>query len=96
MQAEADQLPHRMHEPLLKGRLSHSRLTREEVASIVRAYYLEQGWRAENGFPLAGTMQALDIANYASCAESMSLPPGPVELPPVVLGEAPESVAHQE
>jgi len=70
MSPEDDRLPQRMHEPLLKGPLSDKRLSREEVQSIVNTYYVEQGWHPETGVPLAGTLAALGIADYAYVMEN--------------------------
>jgi aldehyde:ferredoxin oxidoreductase len=94
--AAEDRLPDRMHEPLLKGPLSDRRLPREEVARVVRDYYIQQGWHAESGIPLQSTLVALGIGEYAIHTRGVSLPCGgaPV-LPPAVL-EAEQQAAHQE
>jgi len=96
MSSEADRLPQRLHEPLLKGPLSDKQLTRDEVQTIVHDYYRQQGWHPESGAPLLGTLQALDIADYASFAEHAIVSSGKATLPPVVtLSAAPEE-QHSE
>jgi aldehyde:ferredoxin oxidoreductase len=84
MSSEDDRLPQRLHEPLLKGPLSDKRLSREDVKTIVRDYYRQQGWDPESGAPLLGTLQALDIADYASYAEKAVMSSGAATLPQVV------------
>jgi aldehyde:ferredoxin oxidoreductase len=89
MTAAADRLPARLHEPLRKGPLQDRRLPQEEVQQIVQAYYGEQGWHAESGAPLAGTLAALEIADYAAWAPGVvPTEPGPTRLPVAVLGAA--------
>jgi hypothetical protein len=39
------------------------------VRTIVQDYYRQQGWHPESGAPFLGTLQALDIADYANFAE---------------------------
>jgi aldehyde:ferredoxin oxidoreductase len=82
-----DRLPRRLHEPLLKGPLSDKRLAEEEVRGIVTDYYREQGWDEVSGAPLAGTLEALSIAEYAAHADGV-VPAiaGPSRLPPAVRG----------
>jgi aldehyde:ferredoxin oxidoreductase len=97
MRAADDKLPQRMHEPLRKGPLSDKRLSRDEVHSIVNTYYVDQGWHPETGVPLAGTLAALGIADYAAYAGSVSPPAGgPATMPPVVTGVPVAAVQHQE
>lgn len=86
MSTDDDRLPQRLHEPMLKGPLSDKRLTREEVRAIVQDYYRQQGWHPDSGAPLMGTLQALDIADYAPFAERAVDTSGLVgaSLPPVV------------
>jgi aldehyde:ferredoxin oxidoreductase len=97
MTAEADRLPQRMHEPLLKGPLSDKRLSRGDVQTIVNTYYVEQGWHPETGIPLAGTLTALGIADYAAYAGTIAPPSGgPTALPPIVTGAPVASVQPQE
>ncbi len=89
MVAADDRLPQRLHEPLLKGPLSDRRLPREEVQAIVQEYYRDQGWHQESGAPLAGTLEALGIGEYADYAAGV-VPAGigPTRLPPAVVGAA--------
>jgi aldehyde:ferredoxin oxidoreductase len=96
MTAEADRLPQRMHEPLLKGPLSDKRLSRDDVQTIVNTYYLEQGWHPVSGIPLAGTLAALGIADYAAYAGSVAPPASGTSLPPVVTGAPVASVQPSE
>jgi hypothetical protein len=63
--AADDRLPKRLHEPLLKGPLSDKKLPQTEVRSIVTEYYAERGWDTTTGAPLLGTLEALEIAQYA-------------------------------
>ncbi|HWP29790.1 MAG TPA: aldehyde ferredoxin oxidoreductase family protein [Chloroflexota bacterium] len=56
-----DVLPPRLHEPLPAGPLKDRVITREEVAAIVREYYLAQGWDPETGVPTVETLRALDL-----------------------------------
>jgi aldehyde:ferredoxin oxidoreductase len=94
--AADDRLPKRLHEPLLKGPLSDKRLTEAEVQSIVSDYYLEQGWHPQTGAPLVGTLEALDIAEYAEHAVGVvPSEAGPRRLPPAVRGAA-ASERHDE
>ena len=92
-----DRLPERLHEPLLKGPLSDKRLTHDEVRSIVTDYYRQQGWHPESGAPLIGTLQALEIANYAAFASTgVDDSPGRAVLPPVVTLQAAPEEMHEE
>jgi len=87
--AADDRLPKRLHEPLLKGPLSDTRLATEDVQAIVADYYLEQGWHPQTGAPLAGTLQALEIAEYATHAAGVvPAEAGATRLPPAVRGAA--------
>jgi aldehyde:ferredoxin oxidoreductase len=94
--AADDRLPKRLHEPLLKGPLSDRRLPEEEVQSIVTAYYADQGWDAATGAPLKGTLEALDIDEYAEFAPGV-VPAGstPRRVPPAVRGVEAEE-RHEE
>ena len=85
--AADDRLPKRLHEPILKGPLSDHRLPEEEVQSIVTEYYAEQGWDTTTGAPLLGTLEALEIAEYAENAPGI-VPSGasPRRVPPAVRG----------
>ena len=82
-----DRLPKRLHERLLKGPLSDKRLPEDEVREIVADYYVEQGWDPDSGAPLLGTLQALQIAEYAEHAVGV-VPAGvgATQLPPAVRG----------
>jgi hypothetical protein len=93
-----DRLPRRLHEPFLKGPLSDKRLSDEEVRSIVQDYYRQQGWHTESGAPLLGTLQALDIADYATYAQAaVDSSIATSGLPPVVtLGAAAPEERHSE
>jgi aldehyde:ferredoxin oxidoreductase len=93
-----DRLPQRLHEPMLKGPLSDKRLTEGEVRTVVTEYYVQQGWHPESGTPFAGTLAALDIADYAAFGgDAASLEGGATSLPPVVLaGVGPPQEQHQE
>ena len=83
--AADDRLPKRLHEPLLKGPLSDKRLADEEVQSIVTEYYAEQGWDTLSGAPLLGTLEALEIAEYADLAPGVvPAGSGPKRVPPAV------------
>lgn len=85
--AADDRLPKRLHEPLRKGPLADKRLSEEEVRELVQAYYREQGWQPETGAPLAGTLQALGIAEYAAYAPGIVVDdPLTTGLPPAVRG----------
>jgi aldehyde:ferredoxin oxidoreductase len=85
--AADDRLPKRLHEPLLKGPLSDNTLPESEVRSIVTDYYAEQGWDTTTGAPLLGTLEALEIAEYAELAPGV-VPSGstPRRVPPAVRG----------
>jgi aldehyde:ferredoxin oxidoreductase len=97
MTTEDDRLPQRLHEPLLKGPLSDKRLTRDEVRTIVTDYYRQQGWHPVSGTPLLGTLQALEIANYARFAETaVDASRGTAVLPPVVTLQAAPEELHSE
>src|SRR5579859_5121031 len=96
MRATDDRLPQRMHEPMLKGPLSEQRLSREDVQAIVNTYYLEQGWHPESGIPLAGTLAALGIADYAAYAGTVTPPASGAMLPPIVTGASVASVQPSE
>jgi aldehyde:ferredoxin oxidoreductase len=86
MTTEADGLPQRLHEPLLKGPLSDKHVTRAEVRDLVQDYYRSQGWHPESGAPLNGTLEALDIANYSAYARDVAVSgEGGAMLPPLVL-----------
>ncbi len=82
-----DRLPKRLHQPLLKGPLSDKTLAEEEVRSIVTEYYAEQGWDTTTGAPLLGTLEALEIAEYAQHSPGV-VPTGttPRRMPPAVRG----------
>jgi aldehyde:ferredoxin oxidoreductase len=97
MTTEDDRLPQRLHEPTLKGPLSDKRLSKEEVRTVVTDYYVQQGWDAESGAPLSGTLEALDIAEYAGYAGLKLEPSTGRLLPPVVaaIAAVPEE-KHQE
>lgn len=84
--AEDDRLPKRLHEPMLKGPLSDRRLDPADVRQMVRDYYVDQGWEPETGRPLAGTLEALGIAEYAPFAPAAVREGGTVGLPPAVSG----------
>ena len=85
MSTEDDRLPQRLHEPMLKGPLSDKTISHEDVRSIVQDYYRQQGWHPESGAPLLGTLQALNIANYATYAQhAIDSSPAVATLPPVV------------
>jgi aldehyde:ferredoxin oxidoreductase len=85
LSTESDNLPPRLHQALRKGPLSEKRLTIEEVRSIVQDYYCDQGWHAESGAPLAGTLTALQIQDYADYAAGViPCDAGPTQLPPAV------------
>jgi aldehyde:ferredoxin oxidoreductase len=98
MTTEDDRLPQRLHEPMLKGPLSDKRLSKEEVRTVVTDYYLQQGWDEESGAPLAGTLEALGIADYARYAgDIVTASTAVATLPPIVaaIATAPEE-KHQE
>jgi Aldehyde ferredoxin oxidoreductase, domains 2 & 3 len=85
-----------LHQPLLKGPLSDKRLSEEEVHSIVADYYAEQGWDAKTGAPLLGTLEALQIAEYAEHAPGVvPTAAGATRLPPAVRGAEVEE-RHEE
>jgi aldehyde:ferredoxin oxidoreductase len=87
MTSDADALPQRLHEPLLKGPLSDKRVTRDEVKTIVHDYYVSQGWHPESGAPLNGTLEALGIADYSAYATDVAVVgQGSAGLPPLVVG----------
>ena len=98
MTTEDDRLPRRLHEPTLKGPLSDKRLSKDQVRTVVTDYYVQQGWDPDSGAPLPGTLEALDIAEYAGYAGRavVASANGPV-LPPIVaaIASAPEE-KHQE
>ena len=97
MTTDDDRLPQRLHEPLLKGPLSDKRLSHAEVRTIVTDYYRQQGWHPESGAPLMGTLQALEIADYAAFAQqAVDSSRGTVLLPPVVTLEAAPEELHEE
>jgi aldehyde:ferredoxin oxidoreductase len=98
MTSEADALPQRLHEPLLKGPLSDKHVTKEDVRTIVQDYYRQQGWHPESGAPLNGTLEALGIANYSAYARDVAVVgQGGSSLPPLVLGAtAVVQEQHQE
>jgi aldehyde:ferredoxin oxidoreductase len=56
-----DVLPPRLHEPIAGGPLQDRVITREEVAGLVRDYYVAQGWDPDSGVPTADTLRALDL-----------------------------------
>ncbi len=92
-----DRLPQRLHEPMLKGPLSDKRLTKEEVRTIVQEYYRQQGWHPDSGAPLLGTLQALDIADYATFAQgAVDRSVASSGLPPVVTLSAAPQEQHTE
>jgi aldehyde:ferredoxin oxidoreductase len=85
MSTDDDRLPQRLHEPMLKGPLSDKTISREEVRTIVQDYYRQQGWHPESGAPLLGTLEALNIADYAPFAQNAVASSSAVAtLPPVV------------
>jgi len=87
MTSDADALPQRLHEPLLKGPLSDKHVTRDEVRTIVTDYYVSQGWHPESGAPLSGTLEALGIADYSAYARDVAVGGAGVStLPPLVVG----------
>jgi aldehyde:ferredoxin oxidoreductase len=91
MTSDADRLPKRLHEPLLKGPLSDKHLTTQEVQGLVTDYYRQQGWHPESGAPLGNTLEALDIASYSAYAGGVVLSgsvAGAPTLPPAVVGAA--------
>jgi aldehyde:ferredoxin oxidoreductase len=90
MTSDADKLPQRLHEPLLKGPLSDKRLSTEQVRDLVIDYYRQQGWHPETGAPLGSTLEALDIASYSEYAGGVVVGTGSATptLPPVVVGAA--------
>src|SRR5262249_54312396 len=91
-----DRLPKRLHEPLLKGPLSDQRLAEEEVRAIVTDYYAEQGWDPSTGAPLRGTLEALEIAEYAEHAPGVvPADAGPRRVPAAVRGAEVEE-RHEE
>lgn len=95
--AADDRLPNRLHEPLLKGPLSDKRLAPEDVRDVVRDYYVEQGWHPESGAPLSGTLDALDIVEYATHAAGVvPAEAGPRRLPPAVTGVVAAGERHEE
>jgi len=97
MTSEADALPQRLHEPLLKGPLSDKHVTRDEVKTIVTAYYVSQGWHPESGAPLNGTLEALGIADYSAYARDVAVAgQGKATLPPLVVGAAVAQEQHSE
>ena len=59
---EDDALPLRFHEDLPM----HKGLTEEQIAEIVQAYYVEQGWDPETGVPTHATVEALGISDDAA------------------------------
>jgi aldehyde:ferredoxin oxidoreductase len=59
---EDDDLPLRFHEDLPM----HKGLTDEEIAAVVEAYYVEQGWDPETGVPTEDTVDALGIRKDAA------------------------------
>ena len=61
--AADDCLPQRFHEPIRHGPLKDEVLSREAVAQIVRAYYVEHGWNPETGDPTPETRARLAIAD---------------------------------
>ena len=56
-----DILPPRLHEALPEGPLKERIVTPEEVDTIVRDYYLLQGWDPDSGVPSADTLRTLDL-----------------------------------
>jgi aldehyde:ferredoxin oxidoreductase len=56
-----DILPPRLHESLPDGPLKERIVTQDEVATIVRDYYVLQGWDPETGVPTPATLRALDL-----------------------------------
>ena len=97
MTSDADALPQRLHEPLLKGPLSDKRVTRDEVKTIVHDYYVAQGWHPESGAPLNGTLEALGIADYSAYARDVAVAgQGIATLPPLVVGAAVAEEQHSE
>ncbi len=97
MTSDADALPQRLHEPLLKGPLSDRHVTRDEVKTIVTDYYVSQGWHPESGAPLNGTLEALGIADYSAYARDVAvIGQGIATLPPLVVGAAVAEEQHSE
>jgi aldehyde:ferredoxin oxidoreductase len=64
----SDVLPPRLHEQLPEGPLRERRITHDEVATLVRDYYVAQGWDAETGVPTAATLAALDLPTHLRAA----------------------------
>jgi aldehyde:ferredoxin oxidoreductase len=98
MTSADDRLPQRLHEPMLKGPLSETRVSKADVRTIVEDYYLQQGWDPESGAPLSGTLEALGIADYARYAGlSVAASTGGPVMPPVVAAaSAVAEEKHQE
>src|SRR5260370_12252786 len=97
MTTEADALPQRLHEPLLKGPLSDKRVTRAEIKSMLQDYDVAQGWHPESGAPLNGTLEALGIADYSAYATHVAaVGQGAATLPPLVLGAAVPEQQHSD
>jgi hypothetical protein len=66
------------------------------VRSIVTDYYAEQGWDTTTGAPLLGTLEALEIAEYAEHAPGVAVVgTGPGRVPPAVRGAEVEE-RHEE
>jgi aldehyde:ferredoxin oxidoreductase len=74
-----DRLPRRLHEPHRSGPLAGRRLSEDQVAEHVQAYYAQQGW-SEEGVPLPATLAALGLNQYAD----VPIGTEPI-LPPAVL-----------
>ena len=96
--AADDVLPPRLHEPIQSGPLSDRRIAPEEVREIVQSYYVENGWHPDTGAPLRGTLEALEIAEYAPLAPSVvpTDEPGTRLLPrSVTQAVAPAHIEHE-
>ena len=61
---EDDRLPTQVMKPHVSGVLSKVRLDPDDLAEQVRLYYAARGW-SERGVPLPGTLERLEIAEYA-------------------------------
>jgi aldehyde:ferredoxin oxidoreductase len=95
--AEDDKLPRRLHEPLLKGPLSTSRIDESQVKQIRTDYYVSQGWHAESGLPRKSTLEALGIGDYAQYApQFVWTDEQPARLPPAVVGVVEAEERHAE
>jgi hypothetical protein len=67
------------------------------VRNIVTDYYRQQGWHPQSGAPLMGTLQALEIDDYAGFAQrAVDSSRGIAVLPPVVTLQAAPEEMHEE